>query len=329
MNEKQSLWLIPVLTVMIAILPLTSLIKGDLSQNISNKSPASGDSLDISKDTDNKYFFVFDTETETISVLSNYDYICGVVAAEMPLSYHEEALKAQAVAAYTYADRQRSISRSEGNDYDITTSPSINQSYITVSEMKKKWGKDFDKYYSKLKNVVSSVEGQRILYDGEPILAAYHAISSGITESSEVVWGVSCEYLTPVDSSGDKDEKKYLSTVSLTPDELKNKISKKWDNISFPGTEDAWINITECSSSGTVISVHVGNLEISGVSLKNALGLRSSVFECEYKDNLFTFTVKGFGHGVGMSQTGANSMAEGGSTYTEILTHYYKNTEIK
>ncbi|MBQ6570539.1 MAG: stage II sporulation protein D [Clostridia bacterium] len=277
---------------------------------------------------DGNYFLVSSASGEIIKV-SDFDYVCSVVAAEMPILYEDEAIKAQAVAAYTYACRQRNSARKSGSECDISADSAKNQGYLTVDQMKERWGKKFNKYYARLKKLVGSVYGEQILYEGEPILAVYHAISGGQTESCAVIWGNDLPYLVPVDSEYDKSADGYKTTCALTADELKEKILARWPETIFPDDPAEWLVETQHSDSGTVTQIQIGSAKLTGAAVRRALSLRSAVFEANYTDKGFVFTVYGYGHGVGMSQTGANQMAKQGFDYKEILLHYYHGTHTE
>lgn len=265
--------------------------------------------------------FKLKVENEIVT-LSAEDYICGVVAAEMPALYEKEALKAQAVAAYTYAARNRSVARDE--EYHLTSDPALHQAYIDKAAREKKWGENAEAYEKKLRECIREVVGQLIMYKGEPIFAAYHAISPGKTETAENVWGKAMPYLISVESEADKQHEKYKSSAAFSVEELCEK-------LSLEKPKDTKTVKTEISKSaaGTVMKLTLFGKTLKGSEVRQALSLRSSCFDLEYKDGTFNFTVYGYGHGVGMSQNGANQMAKAGSTYLQILEHYYPGTEIK
>lgn len=255
--------------------------------------------------------------------LSSKDYIFGVVAAEMPALYHEEALKAQAVAAYTFACCRKAANCDK--EYDITADHTVDQSFITEQKAREKWGGNADIYIEKIKKAVNDTDGLVITCNGELITAAYHAISSGKTEDCKNVWGGERPYLKSVSSEGDKLAANYISQAVFSQDELKEKLKNE---IPLNGEPENYFGKATRTDSGTVTKITVCNKEITGYKLQKALELRSANFEVECKDNSFIFTVYGAGHGVGMSQNGANFMAKQGSSYQEILKHYYTGCEI-
>lgn len=242
------------------------------------------------------------------------DYVIGVVAAEMPASFHIEALKAQSVIARTYAFNKLS------KGVTLTDNNST-QNYIDIDQMRNKWGADFDKYYNKIKDAVLSTEGTTLKYNDEYIDAVYFSTSNGYTEDSINVWGNDIPYLKSVESSWDRDASSFFRTQTM---DLNTFNSKLGTNISN-GDE---ISIIERNSSSRVSKISVGGKIFSGVQFRNILGLRSADFDIGLNDNLLTITTRGYGHGVGMSQYGANGMAQNGYNYKQILSHYYSNVSI-
>lgn len=255
-------------------------------------------------------------ETGEIKEINATDYIVGVVAAEMPALYEEEALKAQAVAAYTFSCYRRDTS---GEEYHVSTDPATCQAYLTTTQLKEKWGDGYDEYYNKILNCVNAVEGEILCYGGGTALTLYHAISSGKTNDCADVWGKDLPYLKSVDSIGDKLNKDYISTAAFTAADLSAKLG-----VSGNGFQEI-----KKSGSGLVKSANFGSKTFSGAEIQKALGLRSAAFDIAQSGENYTFTVYGYGHGVGMSQSGADYMAKQGATYREILAHYYKGAKIQ
>ena len=270
-----------------------------------------------------KAFLIYDTAADTVTEISVDDYIFGVVAAEMPALYETEALKAQAVAAYTFACVKKA--ENAGKSYDLTSDPAVDQSFITREKAKEKWGDKADEYSAKIENAVKSVKDYMITC-GTPILAVYHAISSGKTEDCKEVWGKDIPYLKPVSSEGDKLAPSYLSSAEFTAEELKQKLS---EDIDFTGDPAAWFSAEQRTDSGTVKTLKVCGKEVTGAEIRAALNLRSANFSVNYNSGKFVFTVRGYGHGVGMSQYGACCMAKQGSNFKEILTHYYSGCKVE
>lgn len=276
-------------------------------------------------DDENDSVTVFMTEENNTENMQLRDYVIGVVAAEMPASYETEALKAQALVAVTYVKYVIS-NGGDSENADISDDSSRHQGYMSVSQMQDKWGDTFDSYYPRIEEAVDAVIDNVITYEGEPILAAYHAISCGKTESAANLWGRDIPYLVSVDSEWDKNSARYSAETVLTSSEFRELFSD--EDIDFDDDESGWIEITSVSQTGSVLEVSVCGKKYSGTDFRNILSLRSPVFSAEYNADEFVFTVSGYGHGIGMSQNGANAMAKSGSTVEEIINHYYPGTEI-
>ncbi len=270
---------------------------------------------------------VFRSNTKKTEDISIFEYVCGSVAAEMPLAYHEEAIKAQAVACYTNAMRLKKTQNNSNGD--ITDNTAIHQGYIDEAQRKEKWGNDFEKYEKKLKKAVKETELEALYYDNQLCVAAFFAISNGKTENAENIWNTKLPYLVSVNSGGDKTAKGYASTVTYNNEEFYNCFKKLDKSAEEEETLKNVIEITKKSSAGTVLKVKAGKKEFTGEEIRKAFGLRSPTFDIKTTKNTVTFSVRGYGHGVGMSQHGANYYANKGYSYKEILCHYYKGAEIR
>lgn len=283
---------------------------------------------------DEAVFRVLDTETGKVTSLGEREFVIGTVASELYPTYHTEAMKAQAVASYTYYSLKRAKARQNPNPdlkgADFSDVPATFPETYTVAGLKERWGDNFDAYYKKVTEAVDAVFGKRVLYNGEPIYAFYHALNSGVTEDAKIVWEVEYPYLKPVASPGDKLSPNFQTVVSFTPEQLSTSLRKTFDGIQFPENADTWLGKDIArSSSGTVTNIAFCGKELTGKQVREALDLKSTCFSVEYKNNSFQFTVQGYGHGVGMSQYGADYMARQGSTWQEILTHYYTGVTIQ
>ncbi len=252
------------------------------------------------------------------------DYVFGVVAAEMPALYEKEALKAQAVAAYTFACYRKELSQND--EYDISSDPQVAQCFITREEAMTRWGEKAQEYAKKLDDCIESVQGEIITYDNKPIFAAYHAISAGFTNNSADVWGGELPYLKSVESEGDTSANGFLSEVKLTANEVAEKLK---DITSATGEENDYFSNINTNEAGYVKTIDYCGKQITGAEMTKLLELRSSSFGISFADGVFTFAVKGYGHGVGMSQTGADYMAKQGKEYKEILEYYYPETTLQ
>jgi len=271
---------------------------------------------------------ILDHTTGQVTEISLRDYVIGAVLAEMPATYHEEALKAQAVAARTYAVRQREKQRISPDPEllgaDISNDSSKYQAYFTPVQAKAFYGDGYDTYYEKAADAADATGNAILVQGGEPIVAAFHSTSGGMTESAEVVWGSPVDYLVPVESEADESSPSFLDEQVFSEDDIKSRIP----DGSFEDDPADWISVTERSASGTVTEMTAGGKTLTGAEFRELFSLRSANFTVEYADGQFTVTTKGSGHGVGMSQYGANAMAVAGSDYKEILLHYYTGAEI-
>ena len=276
---------------------------------------------------------VLDFTSGQVLTLDMQEYVIGAVLAEMPAAYDIEALKAQAVAARTYAYRQREKQRispdAELMGADISNDSSKYQAYFTPARAKDFYGESYGAYSEKVREAADLTDRMILFYEDEPIVAAFHSMSSGRTESAETVWGSPVEYLIPVDSSGDKDAPTYIEEKTFSESELKGLLESSVSGADLSGEIEDKIVISERSSSGMVTKMSVGGAEISGGEFRSILLLRSANFSIAFENGNCTITTKGYGHGVGMSQYGANVMAEEGSDFKEILEHYYPGTEMR
>lgn len=278
------------------------------------------------------FFKLLDASTGKITVLSSEEYLIGAVFGEMPVSFEPEALKAQAIAAFTYAVR-RKISESsspapELKGADFSNDSTKYQAYFSPKEAKEFYGDEYEAGLEKITAAVKAVEGELIIFENEPIIAAFHSMSSGKTESAKNVWGQDISYLTPVESQGDVLADNYIEEKTFTPAELSARLTESIDGVSLPEEKEGWIIISSHSESGTVLSLCAGGINLTGARLREILSLRSACFDCYFDGEEFHFLTRGSGHGVGMSQYGANAMALQGKGYEEIILHYYPGTSI-
>ena len=258
---------------------------------------------------------ILDSETSQKENLNLEDYIVGVVAAEMPASFSMEALKAQAVAARSYAMYKINTSK---KDYDLVTDVT-NQAYIDKDKMQEKWQDSFNAYYEKIKTAVAETKNQVLTYDNEVICAFYFAMSNGYTEDSTLVFGEAKDYIASVDSSWDKNLKNYEVTTTISKKEFCEKLNINCNNIV--------ISDIKYSNTGRINSLKINNQEFLGTKVRTLLKLRSTDFKIDIGEDI-KITTKGYGHGVGMSQYGANELAKLGKNYDEILKYYYKDVAI-
>lgn len=257
------------------------------------------------------------------------DYIACVVSAEMPVKYDIEALKAQAVVARTYTIYKITTSHKHKNA-DVCDQSTCCQAWISKEDRLKKWKAEEAKdNWNKIIKAVNDTAGQIITYEGKPINAFFHANSGGKTEEPFYVWGgTGYPYLKAVETSGEEAYSQYRSEATFTKEELEKKIKEKHENFEIDFKDENCIEIKERDKSNRVITVKVGNLNLSGVETRTLLGLKSSNFSVEINEDKVLFKVIGYGHGVGMSQTGADALAKQGKNYKEIIKHFYSGVEI-
>ena len=277
----------------------------------------------VEKKYENPEINVFDTSSNKVITMKTEEYITCVVAAEMPADFESEALKAQAVAARTYLAQKGSCANNA--EADICTDSSHCQAFASIEQLKERWGADFKKYYNKISAAVYDTAGEIITYSGEPISAVFHSTSSGRTESSADVWGSSRPYLQSVESSVDEKSPKYASSKTVSLDEFKNTIKSENENVDFTLPMISDVKVTD---GGAISTIKIGGVEFKGTKIRELFDLRSANFTIDVIDNDVIFDVRGYGHGVGMSQYGANFMAKNGSSYIQILKKYYQGVKI-
>ena len=257
------------------------------------------------------------------------DYIWGVVAAEMPASFQEEALKAQAVAARTYALNKASGVTKEHPDAQLCDNPACCQAYISPEQAKENWGDNAKANQKKITEAIKATEGQVILYQGKLIDAVFFSSAAGATLDAVEVWGGSVPYLVSVDSPEGEEVPGYHTEVSYTADEFRTVFQKEYPNADLQGKPSSWFGDVVRTSAGSVGSIEVGGVSVKGTVMRTLFSLRSSVFTVEATDTAVTFHVTGNGHGVGMSQYGANELAKEGKNYKDILKWYYTGVTVE
>ena len=256
------------------------------------------------------------------------DYLPYVLAAEVPATFSEEALKAQAVAARTYIVYCTKHTNPKHPQADICTESGCCMAYSDETELRGTWGDKFDENIAAIKSAVTDTDGQVMTYTGEPILASFHSSSAGKTENGSELWG-DVPYLVSVNSpETETDVPNYVTTVEVSKDNFKETILLLKADANFSDDPSKWVTGNELDESGRVRSMTIGGIVLTGPEVRKLFALRSTAFKLEYKNGVFVFTVTGYGHGLGMSQYGANVMARNGFSYREILLHYYPETEI-
>ena len=256
------------------------------------------------------------------------EYLIGAVAAEMPVSWPDEALKAQAVAAHSYALYRRDHSTGENGAW-FTADPARRQGCLTDAVLHSYWGTAYAANYARLSALVDAVQTQVLYYEDAPAGTSYFAMSNGRTEASENVWGTALPYLVPVDSSTDTAADNYEYTLNLSAAQLQQLLAERLGIAADLSQQAQWFGTPVLTSSGYVDSLPVCGQTVQGTTLRKALGLRSACFTVVCQSGTFSFTTRGYGHGVGMSQWGAKALAEQGADYRAILAHYYPGTELR
>lgn len=267
---------------------------------------------------------VYIQDEERVIQINEEEYLVGVVAAEMPASYQEEALKAQAVAARTYLERKKSASGCNRHaQADICTSSGHCQAYRDEKNRRQWWGKKFDYYEQKIRNAVQETKGEVLLYEGKLINAMYHSSSYGSTEDCVSVYGNQMDYLVSVPTPENKEN--VTVEVKINRSVLVKKLLAQLPDSGISETNlNKALKLNGVTPSGRVDSVTVGNCEISASRFRGIVGLRSTDFSMRIQNEEVIFIANGHGHGLGMSQAGANILAKQGMNYYEILLHYYK-----
>lgn len=257
-------------------------------------------------------------------------YLLGVVRAEMPASFEPEALKAQAVAARTYTLYKMGGGGSPNHpEADACDDITCCQAYKTYAAAALDWGEEASAYEAKIRAAVEATDGECILYGGEPVLAVFHSSSAGSTQDAADVWSAGLPYLRSVETpeSGDTVPG-YHSTASFPAARLRELLQAELPEADLSGSPSNWFTNIRQQANGTVTALTVGGVEVGGNRLRTILDLRSACFTISFDADAVTFSVTGYGHGVGMSQYGANVLAGGGMDYREILRWYYTGADV-
>ena len=300
-------------------------------ENIDNKNENSSNINESSYDY-KKYntVKVLHTKTGSVENLNLDEYLYGVVSAEMPASFEKEALKAQSIVARTYTIYKIIHNAGKHQEADICDDSGCCQAWISKEDRLNKWDeKERESNWNKIVSAVKETKGKIITYNGEPINAFFHSNSGGSTEAPINVWGGSgYPYLQTVQTSGEEAYTQYKSEVNMKKQELIDKIKSKYQDFSINFEEENAIQILEYTKGNRVKTIKIGNKNLSGVEVRSIFGLKSANFGVKIDGDNIIFSVIGYGHGVGMSQTGADSLAKQGKNCEEIITHFYIGVEI-
>lgn len=283
-------------------------------------------------------------EETTVSVLTEgevrdipmTDYLAGVLAAEMPAGFPEEALRAQAVAARTYTYYKiQALENGGSNDAAhqgavVCDDYTHCKAYLDLeTRARERWGDQAEEYTEILYDAVESTAGEIVTYEEQPIAAVFHSTSSEKTESAEDVWGSAYPYLVSVDSPGGEDSPEYEKDVTFSAEEFRKIMQEQYPTMDLSGAPNTWFADSNRSEAGGVIDVEVGGVRVKGTQIRTLLGLNSTNFTLTTTGDSITFHTIGYGHGVGLSQYGAKALAEQGKTYAEILAWYYPGTTLE
>lgn len=300
-------------------------------------SPASREGSILAEDVidEGQIIKVFNVESNKIMEMKLEEYIRGVLAGEMPAEFEIEALKAQAVAARTYAVVRMGVFGGKGCSNhpgaDICTDSTHCQEWISKEERIKSWSPiEASQKWQKITQAVNDTKDMILVYDAAPVMyPMYFSTSSGKTENSKDIFSSQMPYLRSVVSPNEETAPKFTSRVSFTKDEFVKKFSESQYNIKLDKNKlPSQIQILERTEGGSVRTIKVGGKSLTGMDVRKLLGLNSANFTIEFGNKDVIFNVIGYGHGVGMSQWGANAMAKEGKKFDEILKHYYQGVEI-
>lgn len=303
MNIKKIL-LFSLLIILIPYIIVTTFIEDDeISFNFSS----------------NSIVRVYRQNLDRIDRIPIEEYVVGVVSGEMPVSFEIEALKAQAVASRSYVMYQ--IKKNKNKEYDVVDTVN-NQVYLDVEGQKEKWKDNYVSSVNKIKEAVIDTSGEYLVYDGNVVEAMFFSTSTGMTENSEEVFSSEVPYLRSVVSTWDEISPAYNDTKKFSKDEFYKLLGLSYkENLKF--------NVINTTSTGRVIDLIINDEYFTGKEVCSKLKLRSTFFDIIEFDDAIVVNTKGFGHGVGMSQYGAQGMAKEGYKYNEILKYYYSGVEIK
>lgn len=326
LNKPYSRWKLPtfltVLSLFFIILVIPTLIVNPFVKGDKRESAAMEKKQDIviKPSSSPVSVAVMRMNTEEVEDIPLEEYVVGVVASEMGAGFEPEALKAQGLAARTYVVNH--LLHQEDSEEASVTDTTSDQVYKDEEDLRKIWGKDYQGNLQKLTEAVNATKGEIITHKSKPIMPAYFSTSNGYTENSEDYWENELPYLRSVQSPWDKVSPKYLKQEIFTFSQIKEKL-----DIDFPTNASLQIEVSRTESE-RVKELNLAGHLFTGREIREKLGLQSSDFTIKQNNDHLIFTTKGYGHGIGMSQYGANEMAKQGKDYQDIIKHYYKDVEI-
>lgn len=334
--KKAFLLLCAVLFILGSILPLAGYQlaqavlshKADFSPAPSTSTPPdSSGAAPASFAGDAETFLIEDLSTGEVMQMPKREYLIGAAAAEMPLTWPDEAIKAQIIAAHSYALYCRDHA-SAANGSWLSADPARRQGCLTDAVLHSYWGTAYDANYARLSALVDAVADEVLCWEGSAAGTSYFAISNGRTEASQNVWDSALPYLIPVDSSTDLTADNYEVSLSLSVPQVQQLLADGLGIAADTAAPESWFGTPTLTDSGYISSLTVCGQNISGPAFRRALGLRSACFTVQYQEGSFLFVTRGYGHGVGMSQWGAKALAEQGWSYADILAHYFPGTQL-
>ncbi|WP_017726021.1 stage II sporulation protein D [Halalkalibacterium ligniniphilum] len=315
-----------ILCTVILILPAMLVLFSNEQENVTSQMQTMGEHQAVEQlehPGSDVSVHVYRSSSEKVEEVPLEDYVVGVVASEMPANFEVEALKAQALTARTYILQQMlqpaDIELPEGA---VVTDTVSHQVYHNDEELRELWGKEYEWKIARIREAVFSTQSQILTYEGEPITAAFFSTSNGYTENSEDYWLSPIPYLRSVESPWDQNSPRFTGEKIISVSEFQTKLGVTLPADGSVGT------IVARTDGGRVATVNVSGKELSGREIRDLLGLDSSDFQWRRQGEEIVIETKGWGHGVGMSQYGADGMARGGSDYKEIVNHYYRGVTI-
>lgn len=266
-----------------------------------------------------------DGETESVTAA---EYLPGVLAGEMPANFHPQALAAQAVAARTYILYKQLHGCATHPEADVCDNAACCKAWLSDTALRERWGEEYQTNMDKMRAAVEATDGLYLTYEGQPIQAVFHSSSAGRTEDSGNIWSA-LPYLVSVDSPEDSSAvPNFVTESEVSTEALREAVLSLHPAADFSDEPEEWLGGVYYNDTGRVAYASLGGAAVSGGELRSLFSLRSACFTLSYTGSAFLFRVTGYGHGVGMSQYGANTMAEAGADFREILFHYYPGTEL-
>lgn len=262
-----------------------------------------------------------------VKALSMQEYLTEVLLSEMPPDFSPEARRAQVVAARTFTCKKMEHPKHE--NADVCADPACCQAWTSREALKETYGADFEAVWESAKEAVLSTAGEVLTYDGALIDAVYFSCSGGETEAAVAVWGSDVPYLQSVESPGEEDAPRFSSQAVFSPEEFRAALRKEDEKLLLEGAPQTWLGSCMRTAGGGVERLEIGGRAFSGTELRRIFGLNSARFTLTYADGSFVFDVRGFGHRVGLSQYGAETMAQLGFSHRTILEYYYQGARVE